>query len=98
MVFSLCSLFSTYFVNLTELNTNPSASWRLEYSFRKDYGLQNLRAADFDRLIDDFTNNATTFQKYLRFNGVNYNPDEQVDHRQKWVFTMLWCSDVNQNM
>uniref|UniRef100_A0A915Q717 Saposin B-type domain-containing protein n=1 Tax=Setaria digitata TaxID=48799 RepID=A0A915Q717_9BILA len=60
--------FHTYFLNLTEaeLNTTTKPVWKLLYSAKEDYGLDDLSPTSWDRLINKIIYEKATYDKFIR--------------------------------
>jgi hypothetical protein len=67
----------TYYVNLTELNRDPTTKWQLEYSFKNAYSLKDFSAKSIDDLVSRFNTNDTLYQQYLKYNSVLYATNRQ---------------------
>ncbi|XP_076822580.1 sphingomyelin phosphodiesterase-like isoform X1 [Clavelina lepadiformis] len=56
----------TYILNMTDANLTNDPKWELEYTFSKDYGMRNLSASEFDKLLDRFDADDEIFQQYYQ--------------------------------
>uniref|UniRef100_A0AC35FR23 Uncharacterized protein n=1 Tax=Panagrolaimus sp. PS1159 TaxID=55785 RepID=A0AC35FR23_9BILA len=65
----------TYYVNLTQLNLQPSTTqWQLEYSLKKDYNIKSIDASSMNNLLEEMKKNDTVFMKYIKYNSVLWEP------------------------
>ncbi|TKR70508.1 hypothetical protein L596_022530 [Steinernema carpocapsae] len=67
----------TYYIDLDKLNQNSSSAWQLEYSFKKDYGIQgNVDVASMNKVLEAMKTNEAMFEKYLKYNSVLWKPEK----------------------
>ncbi|KAI6171041.1 hypothetical protein M3Y97_01081100 [Aphelenchoides bicaudatus] len=65
----------TYYVDLAKLNKDQRTNWKLEYSFKKTYGLSDFAPKTIDKLLDQMDKNDTVYLQYLNYNSVLYKPE-----------------------
>jgi sphingomyelin phosphodiesterase acid-like 3 len=65
----------TYYVNLNELNTNPTTTkWQLEYSMKDAYKLSTISPTSMSALLDNFKSDDAVFKTYIDYNSVLWEP------------------------
>ena len=67
-----------YYMNLSQANQDGTANWTLEYT-AKDYNLEDMGTQSLHMLAEKLKTDDEMFKKYLLYNGVKYNPDEECD-------------------
>lgn len=65
--------YTQYYLDLAEANANKSANWKIEYTTKEDYNMENVQAKSLDALIDTFRDNSELFDKYYLYNSVSYD-------------------------
>uniref|UniRef100_A0A336KIJ5 Sphingomyelin phosphodiesterase n=1 Tax=Culicoides sonorensis TaxID=179676 RepID=A0A336KIJ5_CULSO len=58
----------TYYYNLTEANSgDANPRWQKMYSFKQEYGMEDLSPSSLDRLVTRFANDKDLLTKYWQF-------------------------------
>ena len=61
--------FEEYYLDLAEANANPDAptNWKQLYaSAKKEYGLENMAATEWNKLIDRMDKDDSLFKTYIK--------------------------------
>ncbi|KAG1714646.1 Sphingomyelin phosphodiesterase [Nymphon striatum] len=57
----------SYFLNITDANLTDKPQWLHEYNAKEAYGLSSLSPEDWDKVVEGFKTNKTSFDKYYRY-------------------------------
>ncbi|CAJ0577011.1 unnamed protein product, partial [Mesorhabditis spiculigera] len=65
--------FTTYALNLAELNKGGNSSVRVEYRMREAYQLKSLASSEMSKLLERFEDDDSLFLQYIGYNSAGYN-------------------------
>ncbi|KAM5322050.1 acid sphingomyelinase-like phosphodiesterase 3b [Glossophaga mutica] len=63
----------TYFVNLSQANTQGSARWELEYRLTEVYGVPSASVSSMHAVLGRIARDQGTLQRYYVYNSVSYD-------------------------
>lgn len=74
--------FSTYYVDLRELNRDEKTNFTLEYSMREAYGLPIIDPTSMSQLVLRLKTDDALFAKYVEYNSVRWTSEALAGDRR----------------